>query len=84
MLTQMLGPLKSMVVACFSQRLDMVARRWLPGLKAIAATRFLRKEAEKLTMSQPMTEHYIRVLVYWKPKDICGCPKTEGYNSRPC
>lgn len=84
MLTQMLGPLKSTVVACFSKQLDMVARGWLPWLKAVAATCFLIKEAEKVTTTQRMTEHYTKFLVYWKPRDICGCYKTECYSIRPC
>ncbi|GEU10306.1 hypothetical protein HG1_57910 [Bacillus anthracis] len=50
----MLGLLKR-VAACFSKQLNIVVKGRPPCLRPVAATCLLIKDAEKLTMGQPMT-----------------------------
>ena len=53
-LTQTLGPWKH-PVAYLSKKLDPVAKGWPSCLRAIAATKVLVKDADKLTMGQNVT-----------------------------
>ncbi|XP_038956440.2 protein NYNRIN-like [Rattus norvegicus] len=68
-LTQRLGPWKR-PVAYLSKKLDPVASGWPPCLRMVAAIALLTKDANKLTLGQPLTilaPHAVEALIKQPP-----------------